>query len=195
MILQGSDQSYLAMVGNNTNGDQSHGKEGQQTPFKKQIFNTTWFFTDNPRTNMKKWHETYWNLILQPLCYGNFASSGGFQPQDGSWAPRTAALSSSHMACSIAEGRFRWVFFRGIFSDKKTSKIHVGVSLNGGFSPKMDGLFHGNPYFLNGWFGGKHPLFKETPIYFHCFTSWVVEPTQSKHMLVKLDHFPKYGWK
>ena len=39
----------------------------------------------------------------------------------------------------------------------------MDVSKNrGGFSPKMDGLFHGKPYFLMDDLGV--PLFLETPI-------------------------------
>ena len=38
----------------------------------------------------------------------------------------------------------------------------MGVSKNGGVSPKMDGENNGKPYF-NGWFGGKTRYFRKHP--------------------------------
>ena len=128
--------------------------ERQQTPFKKQIFYTKWFFMDTPRTNMKKWQ---WNLLKPDSSTPKRTVQTHLRAASSRrtrWAPRTAALSSSHMACSIAEVR---AIFHGFFpATKKHPHFHVELSYK---------------------------------------SSWVVEPTQSKHMLVKLDHFPKYGWK
>ena len=39
---------------------------------------------------------------------------------------------------------------------------YMGVSKNGGVSPKMDGENNGKPYF-NGWFGGKTHYFRKHP--------------------------------
>ena len=41
--------------------------------------------------------------------------------------------------------------------------IYIGVSKNSGGYPKMDGFFSWKTLLNHGWFGGKHPLFLETP--------------------------------
>ena len=41
----------------------------------------------------------------------------------------------------------------------------MDVSENRGFYSKTDGEKNGKPYFLMRWFGGKHPLFSETPLW------------------------------
>ena len=41
--------------------------------------------------------------------------------------------------------------------------IDMGVSKNSGVSPKMDGLFHGNPYFLMDDMEGKTHHFRKHP--------------------------------
>ena len=60
----------------------------------------------------------------------------------------------------------RWIFLEVKFTADLVVVSNMGVNPKnrGGKPPKMDGLFHGKPYFLMDYL--RVPLFLETPIYF-----------------------------